>query len=63
MLVLFQVSGRGRTSGVDLAELSGENAALFEIRDARVARFVGYPDYASAFADLGIGPDADAQSS
>lgn len=53
ILVSFRVSGRGRTSGLDLARMNPRLAGLFHVRDGRVTRFVGYSDPERALADLG----------
>ena len=51
VLVLVRVSGRGKTSGLGVA---GKGAALFQVRDGKVARVVTYFDRERALADLGI---------
>jgi ketosteroid isomerase-like protein len=55
ILVLDSFSGRGKTSGLQIAQKA---AQLFEIRDCKVTRIVVYFDRARAFADLGVAPDA-----
>jgi ketosteroid isomerase-like protein len=45
--------GRGRSSGIDVADV-GHPAALFHIHDGRVTRLVVYIDPAGALADLGL---------
>jgi len=61
ILVLFRVSGRGRTSGLSLAELGGTMAAVFTVRDGKVTSFVGYVDPALALAEArrAASPEAD----
>jgi ketosteroid isomerase-like protein len=54
VLILIRRSGRGRTSGLELQELRTDGAAVFHIRDGKVARVVNYFDRDPAFADLGI---------
>ena len=51
VLVLIRRSGRGKTSGLEIAT---KGAALFQLRDGRVTRYVTYWDRASALADLGL---------
>jgi hypothetical protein len=63
VLVLARWAGRGKTSGVDLGQIRGLGATLFDIRDGKVMRLVAYLDRDSAFADLGLAPDADAPPS
>ena len=57
VLVLFRCSGRGKTSGFDLAQMHPRIAGLFHIRDGKVIRFVGHVDPERAFSDLGIEPE------
>jgi ketosteroid isomerase-like protein len=54
VLVLVQMSGRGKTSGVDLEQLGAKVAVLYNIRDGKVTRVVHYWDHERALADLGL---------
>jgi ketosteroid isomerase-like protein len=54
VLVLVHVSGTGRTSGVDLAQMGAGGASVFHLRDSKVTSFVNYFDRERAFADLGL---------
>jgi ketosteroid isomerase-like protein len=56
--VLVSYTGRGKTSGLDLAETRTLGAVLFEIRGGKVTRIVRYLDRDHAFADLGLAPEA-----
>jgi len=56
ILVFVQNSGRGRASGVELAQSSVAN--LFEIRAGKVVRLVLYWDRERALADAGLTSDA-----
>jgi len=58
VLVLHHWSGRGKTSGLRLAQMRTNGANLFHIRGGRVTRFVMYFDPARALADLGLAPEA-----
>jgi hypothetical protein len=58
--VLFRHSGRGKASGVELAEISHRSAGLFEFRDGAVTRFAAYFDHDRALRDAGLAPGADA---
>jgi ketosteroid isomerase-like protein len=57
VLVLFHRSGRGRTSGLDLAQMRSRGADLYHVRDGKVTRIVAYFDRERALADLGLAPD------
>jgi hypothetical protein len=54
VLVLLHLSGRGRTSGVDLGQMHAKVASLFYVRGAQVTRLVNYLDRDRALADLGL---------
>jgi ketosteroid isomerase-like protein len=56
VLVLLHASGRGKTSGVELAETAGPGtgANIFHVRDGKVTRLVAYFDSRNALADLGL---------
>ncbi|HET8822969.1 MAG TPA: nuclear transport factor 2 family protein [Thermoleophilaceae bacterium] len=54
VLVLFRFSGRGRTSGLDLAQMHPLGAGVFHVRDGKVTRFVGYLDHERALEAVGL---------
>jgi hypothetical protein len=54
VLVLINLSGRGRTSGLKLEQMHAKGASLFHITGGKVARLVAYFDREHAFADLGL---------
>jgi ketosteroid isomerase-like protein len=54
VLVLTHYGGRGKTSGLDLAQMRSKGAALFHVRDGKVTRLVRYWDRDRALADLGL---------
>jgi hypothetical protein len=58
VLVLLQLSGRGKTSGLDLGQMSSKGASLFHISDGKVTKLVVYLERERAFADLGLAPEA-----
>ena len=54
ILVFCQAFGRGKTSRVDVGQLTNEGANLFEVRDGKVTRLVIYWDRDHALADLSL---------
>jgi ketosteroid isomerase-like protein len=58
VLVLHRWSGRGRTSGVELGQMSAKAATLYHARDGKVTRIVHYFDRERALADLGLPSEA-----
>jgi hypothetical protein len=60
VLVFARMSGRGRTSGLDLAQMQNRGATLFHLRGANVKRLTLYWDRQLAFTDLGLSPEGDA---
>jgi ketosteroid isomerase-like protein len=53
VLVLNHLSGRGKTSGLDVGKMKRNGAAILHIRDGRVTRYVSYNARDRALADLG----------
>jgi ketosteroid isomerase-like protein len=58
VLVLHRHSGRGKTSGLDLAQMQAKAASLFHVRGGKVTRVVHYLDRQRALADLDLTPEA-----
>src|SRR4051812_40850670 len=54
VLVLDRLSGRGKTSGVDLGRIQSQGAWLFHVRDGRVTRMVRYMDRDRALEAAGL---------
>jgi ketosteroid isomerase-like protein len=54
VLVFTRASGRGRASGLDLAQLRAEWIDVLRVRDGKVTRLVTYADRDRALADLGL---------
>lgn len=63
VLVLVNLSGRAKTSGLDLSQIGTRGLNLFHIERGKVTRLVIYADGDRALADLGLAPRADASSS
>src|SRR6266704_2295303 len=63
VLVLVHVSGRGKTSGVDLGEMKAKAANLFHVRGGKVIRYVVWFDRERAFADLGLSSETGSTGS
>jgi hypothetical protein len=59
VLVLQRLSGRGKASGLELAQMQPTAAGLFQVRDGKVIKVVLYYERERALADLGITPEAD----
>jgi ketosteroid isomerase-like protein len=63
VLVLAHRSGRGKTSGLELEQMSAKGAVLFHLRDGQVTRLVHYLDREGALADVGLPSEADSPHS
>jgi ketosteroid isomerase-like protein len=60
VLVFTYYSGRAKTSQGVFAPMREPGANLFQIRDGKVTRLVGYWDRDRALADLGLTPESEA---
>ena len=54
VLVMVHLTGRGKTSGVDLAQVQPNGAGIFHVRADKVTKIVLYWDRDRALADLGL---------
>ena len=54
VLGLFQASGRGRTSGLEMGQVRTKAANLFHIRGGKVTRIVVYFDRSAALEAVGL---------
>jgi ketosteroid isomerase-like protein len=54
VLVLYHLTGRGKTSGLELGQLRSRGASVFHVRDGKVSRLVQYLNRDRALADLGL---------
>jgi ketosteroid isomerase-like protein len=61
VLVLYNLSGRGKTSGLDLGHVRAKGADLLHVRGGKVTRYVIHFDRDRALADLGLAPETDSR--
>ena len=54
VLVLDHRTGRGKTSGLELADMPTQGGTVWHMRDGKVTRLVIYWDRDRALADLGL---------
>ena len=59
VLVLLRFGGRGKTSGVELAQMQAKGADVFHVQASKVTKIIVYFDRERAFADLGLASEAD----
>jgi ketosteroid isomerase-like protein len=63
VLVFTRASGRGKASGLDLAQMRAEWIDVLRIRGGKVTRLVTYADRDRALADLGLETQAVSEES
>jgi ketosteroid isomerase-like protein len=54
VLVLGHYTGRGKTSGLDVADMQASGGGLWHVQGGKVTRIVFYLDRAHALADIGL---------
>jgi ketosteroid isomerase-like protein len=54
VLVLAIYKGRGRSSGLDIGQITAKGAGVFRIRDGKVTHLITYWDRERALAELGL---------
>jgi hypothetical protein len=59
ILVLIRYGGRGKTSGLSLADMQEPGSLVFHVRSGKVSRLVYYWDRERALADLGSAGEGD----
>jgi hypothetical protein len=57
LLVLIELRGRGKTSGLELGEVAPEAAGVFQVENGKVTKIALYWDRQRAFADVGLSPN------
>jgi ketosteroid isomerase-like protein len=63
VLVLTHLSGRGKTSGLEVGQMRTKGAQLFHVRNGHVSKYVFYFDRERALADLGLAPETGSSGS
>jgi ketosteroid isomerase-like protein len=58
VLVLIQISARGKASGLELRQMRSKGATMLHVRGGKVTKLVLYWDRERALADLGLAPEA-----
>ncbi len=57
VLTVIRFSGRGKSSGLDVGQMSGKGANLFHVRGGKVTALWAYWHHDQALADLGLTAD------
>jgi ketosteroid isomerase-like protein len=63
VLVFSHFSGRGKTSGLELAQMRPKGAELFHVRGGKVVKFVLCWQRERALGDLGLSSEVESQRS
>jgi ketosteroid isomerase-like protein len=62
VLVLVRYGGRGKTSGMEIAQVRTTGATLFHVGGGKVTRLVFYLDRERALADLGLAAEGGSEA-
>jgi ketosteroid isomerase-like protein len=62
VLVLTRLSGRGKTSGMELEQTLAKGADLFQVRGGKVTKIVTYWERERPLADFGLAPEGSSSS-
>jgi ketosteroid isomerase-like protein len=60
VLVLDRRTGHGKSSRLELADMTTQGGTVWQMRDGKVTRLVLYFDRDRALADLGLAPEGEA---
>jgi ketosteroid isomerase-like protein len=63
VLAFAHYGGRGRTSGLEVAQIRSDSAGVFHFHDGKVTRLVFYFDRERALADVGLAPERKSRRS
>lgn len=63
VLVLVHQHGRGKTSGLEIGQMSAKGASLFHVRDGKVTRIVIWQGGEHALAELGLPSEVSSDDS
>ena len=62
VLVLTRLSGRGKTSGMELEQTLAKGADLFQVRGGKVTKIVTYWERERPLADFGLAQESSSPS-
>jgi len=62
VLVFLRNEGHGRSSGIDIQEISVKSANVFELRGGKVTKLALYWERQHALDEVGFSPDSDSSA-